>query len=83
MVSGEAVMMFTTPRNASAPYSAEAGPRMISIWSTDDRGTSSTPSQLPEVVRYATERPSIITLTTPLSAPSPPVIPRTPAFGIM
>jgi len=44
-------MMLTTPRNASAPYSAEAGPRMISICAIDSSGISSTPSQLPDVVR--------------------------------
>jgi hypothetical protein len=54
---------------------------MISICSTDSSGTSSVPSQLPDVVRYATERPSIITLIMLLSAPNPPVTPRTPAFG--
>ena len=49
--SGRTVMMLTTPRKASAPYSAEAGPRMISICATDDSGISSTPSQFPEVRR--------------------------------
>jgi hypothetical protein len=34
-------MMLTTPRNASAPYSAEAGPRMISICAIDSSGISS------------------------------------------
>jgi hypothetical protein len=45
------VTMLITPRKASAPYSDETGPRMISMCLTADSGISSGPSQLPAVLR--------------------------------
>jgi hypothetical protein len=49
------VLMLMTPRKASAPKRAEAGPRTTSIRSTAERGISSGPSQFPPVEWKATE----------------------------
>ena len=54
---------------------------MISICWIDSSGISSVPSQLPEVLRNATERPSIITLITLLSAPRSYWMRTGPALG--
>ena len=50
-VRPERVMMLITPRNAFAPYSAEPGPRKISMRSTADIGTSSSPKKFPVLGR--------------------------------
>src|SRR2546423_61144 len=58
---GDLVMMLTTPVNAFAPHTADAGPRMTSICLTSPRfvGTKSHRTR-PKKSRY-TERPSTST----------------------
>ena len=55
------------PRKASAPYSAEAGPRMTSTRSMADRGISSGPRPIPPVEENETGCPLISTLMMLLS----------------